>query len=293
MRYLFDQYAFTPDDGRLEHIASGEALTLRPQVAHLLSALLAAPNSVIDRDTLCRAIWGTGTVVDFEAGLAAIVRELRQALDQLGGRAGLLETVPRRGFRFAVAVREAPEAGPPPGVGPARPAVRRWQLLVLLAVVMGLVWLSAWWLGAPPATRDEPPEWTLAVLPFDRLDPQAGAGARLELLLADALLVQLWGAELPGAALVGRATLLPYQARDDVAGAVAADLGVRLLIEGSIAHDGMAWRVTARLLDMPGGRVLWSNTLEWTGETELPVRESAVRLVEDLAAAWGARPPGY
>jgi DNA-binding winged helix-turn-helix (wHTH) protein/TolB-like protein len=293
MRYLFDQFAFTAEDGRLEHVASGEAVTLRPQVARMLLALLAAPNTVIDRDTLCRAVWGAGAVVDFEAGLAAIARELRQALDQLGGRAGLLETIPRRGFRFAATPREAPPPDDPPDALPARDAPRRWQLLAALAAAMGLVWLFAWWFGAGPAPRDEQPEWTLAVLPFERLDEETGEGARLELLLADALLVQLWRAELPGAVLVGRATLLPYQARDDVAGAVAADLGVRLLIEGSIVRDSGAWHVTARLLDMPGGRVLWSDTLEWTGVPELPIRESALRLVEDLAASWGARPPGH
>jgi DNA-binding winged helix-turn-helix (wHTH) protein/TolB-like protein len=298
-RYLFDQFAFDPADGRLERLDGGAAVTLRPQVASLLNALLDAPRTVIDRERLCRAVWGEGAVVDFDAGLAAIVRELRQALEQLGGRASLLETMPRRGFRFGADVRR--ESAPVPGVtadtrdagvpGPARRS-RRWLLLAALASAMLLAWLIARWANPPlaPLPPDDAGELTLAVLPFERLDDAPADSTRLELLLADAMLVQLWQAELDGVALIGRATLLPYGSREDVAGAVARDLGVRLLIEGSIVRDGTEWQVTARLLDMPHGRVAWSETVTWRDGDALPVRDSAIRLVESLGRAWAESP---
>lgn len=287
-RYRFDQFVFDPSDGRLEHAGSGAALTLRPQVSRLLVALLESPNTVIDRDTLCGAIWGEGAVVDFEAGLAAVVRELRQSLDQLGGAAGLLETVPRRGLRFGATVTRGSPADPPRAPETRSRAPRRALLVVLLALAMALVWLLARWSMAPPAPGEPATvqEWTLAVLPFERFGAGPNGAARLELLLADTLLAQLWAAELEGVVLIGRATLVPYQSREDVAGAVARDLGVRLLIEGSIVQDGEGWRVTARLLHMPAGRVLWSDTIDWAGAAELPVRESAQRLARGLAAAW-------
>jgi DNA-binding winged helix-turn-helix (wHTH) protein/TolB-like protein len=296
-RYRFDQFVFDSSDGRLEHAGSGAALTLRPQVARLLVALLESPNTVIDRDTLCLAIWGEGAVVDFEAGLAAVVRELRQALDQLGGAAGLLETVPRRGLRFGAAVTAAaagrdPDAETEP-TRTGRPT-RRVMLVAMLVLAMVLVWLLARWSAAPPAVTDtaSEQEWTLAVLPFDRFGEAPANGARLELLLADALLARLWAADLEGIVLIGRATLAPYVSREDIAGAVARDLGVRLLIEGSIIQDAEGWRVTARLLHMPAGRVLWSDTIDSAGGGELPVRESAARLVESLAAEWAKGPQG-
>ena len=298
-RYLFDQFAFDPADGRLERLDNSAAVTLRPQVASLLRALLEAPHTVIDRESLCRAVWGEGAVVDFDAGLAAIVRELRQALDQLGGRASLLETMPRRGFRFGADVRResgsVPEGNTEPrheGVQePARHS-RRWLLLAALASAMLLAWLIARWVNPPPVppAEDTLGELTLAVLPFERLDDAPANGARLELLLADAMLVQLWQAELEDIALIGRATVLPYGSREDVAGAVARDLGVRLIIEGSIVRDGAEWQVTARLLDMPHGRVAWSETVTWRDLDALPVRDSAVRLVESLGRAWAEDP---
>lgn len=295
-QYRFDQFVFDASDGRLRHDASGTALTLRPQVARLLEALLQAPNTVIDRDTLCLAIWGEGAVVDFESGLAAIVRELRQALEQLGGAAALVETVPRRGLRFGAAVSAAAVAqGSPPESG-ARMQTggtpRRTVLVGALLLAMALAWLLARWSMAPPVPTDAAAEqqWTLAVLPFERFGDATADEARLELLLADALLGRLWAAELEDVVLIGRATLAPYAAREDVAGAVARDLGVRLLIEGSIVQDGEGWRVTARLLHMPAGRVLWSDTVDWPGSADLPVRESAARLVESLATEWAGRP---
>ncbi len=291
-RYRFDQFVFDPSDGRLEHAGSGAALTLRPQVARLLVALLESPNTVIERDTLCLAIWGVGAVVDFEAGLAAIVRELRQALDQLGGAAGLLETVPRRGLRFGAAVTAAGSEQDPHTGSKMGKLPRRAVLVVALVLAMALVWLLARWSMAPPASTVTAPaqEWTLAVLPFERFGEAPANEARLELLLADALLARLWAAELEGVVLIGRATLAPYASREDIAGAVARDLGVRLLIEGSIVEDEEGWRVTARLLHMPAGRVLWSDTIDWAGAGELPVRESAARLVDSLAAEWAEQP---
>ena len=298
-RYLFDQFAFDPADGRLERLDNSAAVTLRPQVASLLRALLEAPRTVIDRESLCRAVWGEGAVVDFDAGLAAIVRELRHALDQLGGRASLLETMPRRGFRFGADVRRETDSAPADttasrDAGVQGPVLRsrRWLLLAALASAMLLAWLIARWVNPPPAppAPETSSELTLAVLPFERLDDAPADGARLELLLADAMLVQLWEAELDGIALIGRATLLPYGSREDVAGAVARDLGVRLIIEGSIVRDGAEWQVTARLLDMPHGRVAWSETVTWRDLDALPVRDSAVRLVESLGRAWAEDP---
>jgi len=86
--------------------------------------------------------------------------------------------------------------------------------------------------------------------------------------------------------LIGRVSLLPYQGRPDVAAVVADKLGVQLLMEGSIVGDESEWQVSARLLRMPGGRVLWSETLHWNEAPEMPIRASVGRLVERLEQAW-------
>jgi DNA-binding winged helix-turn-helix (wHTH) protein/TolB-like protein len=296
-RYRFQAFVFDPVDGRLQREGSDLAVTLRPQVARLLRAFLDAPGTLIDRDTLQRAVWSEGVVVDFESGLAAVLRELRQALVQLGGNAALLETVPRRGYRLHAEVERLPAGAatagtaPPPDSRPASRATRhwRWRRVGILAALMAVAGMIAWWLR--PAEAPMPPleeeTWTLAVLPPEILGEVPATGGRLDLLLADSLLAELWRAQLDDVALIGRATLLPYAGRDDVAESVAVDLGVNLLIEGSVSHHAEGWQVTARLLEMPAGKILWSDTVEWPDE--LPVRETALQLAESLERAWAAR----
>lgn len=286
----FDDFMFDPADGRLAHVPSGQALTLRPQAARLLLALLASGGDVVEREVLYQAVWDADAVVDFEAGLAALMRELRQALDQLGGKAGLLETIPRRGYRLRVEVAAANGGASARRVPGDRRRLRwlPWALLVLAVLVM----LGAgWWLRTPgPGPGGNEPAAihaarTLAVLPFQAYG-QPDAAPRLELLLADAFLAELWRAELAEAVLIGRATLLPYQGREDVAGAVARDLGVGWLIEGSVIRGDEGWRVTARLLEMPAGRVAWSDTMAGPDAAQLPVQEIVERLVASLQTAW-------
>ena len=297
-RCCFAVFVFDPADGRLEHVERHAAVALRPQVASLLGRLLESPRTVVDRDSLCRAVWGDKAVVDFESGLAAVVRELRASFVELGGTADLLETVPRRGYRLQADVSPLDiPGGPPPG--PSQPSLARlpgarWAPVLMVSLVASLMLAGlAWWLqrpSIPAADVAVPDAAALAVLPFERFDDATTDGIRLDLLLADSLLAELWRADLRGIALIGRATLRPYQGREDAAAAVAQDLGARLLVEGSIVRNSTGWRVTARLLEMPGGQVLWLDTVESTTDI-LPTRDIAARLARSLARAWPA-PPG-
>lgn len=270
----FDRFRFDPSDGRLENTATGAAVTLRPQVARLLSVFLDRPGVVIDRETLYREVWGETAVVDFESGLAALIRELRQALVQAGGEAGLVETMPRRGYRFN-------KASPAPVRG------KRATVAALVAGLVLLVALAAWWLRESAPVPDAPPAaWSLAILPFERYGDPERAPEHAGLLLADALLARLGEREFAQLELIGRASMRPYAGREDVAAAVADDLGVDLLLEGTLSADADGWTVNVRLLRIPPGRVAWSHSLEWTGQDRLPVGESADQLIEQFARDW-------
>jgi TolB-like protein len=81
---------------------------------------------------------------------------------------------------------------------------------------------------------------------------------------------------------------MPYGDREDVAPAVARDLGVQLLVEGSLVRAGDDWQVTARLLAMPGGRVLWSETVGMPASAQPPVATTVAALAASLREAWPA-----
>lgn len=283
LRHYFNGCCFDASDGRLSNEHREDAVVLRPQAARLLERFIEQPGEVIDRESLCQAVWDEGRVVDFESGLGTLIRELRQALDEVGAGAELLETVPRRGYRFLGQLREFDASGAADAEHSDRKRVV-WIILVLVAVILAgslLAWFTRPSADAPVATAP-----TLAIIPFEVYNDNR-VDRRLELLLADTVLARLWQADLQDLVLIGRATLRPYHGREDVAVAVAEDLGVDLLIEGTVVLEGAQdWRVDARLLSMPGGTVVWSATVIWSDRERLPVSETADQLVNDLAGAW-------
>ncbi|QOC21676.1 winged helix-turn-helix domain-containing protein [Wenzhouxiangella sp. AB-CW3] len=275
----FNGCRFDPRDGSLSTADGGRVVTLRPQAARLLDYLLDQPGEIISRDRLIAAIWEDGRIVDFEAGLAALLREVRSALDDVGAGSDLVETIPRRGYRFRGQIEEAQRRQAPRG------EKRAWLLAGL--AVLALIVIVLIWLLPAPAPDERVRTGTLAIIPFELYGRPAEDDRRVELLLADTLLGQLWQADLDAMVLIGRATLRPYQEREDVAAAVAEDLGVQLLIEGTVVADEVdQWQVTARMLEMPAGRVLWSSSLSWEAQPKLPVSDTVDYLIADLVARW-------
>jgi len=79
-------------------LVAAECIWMPPTQAALLRALAERPGRVLSRAELLRRVW-VGTGADEHAVEAAVAR-LRGTL---GGYAGLVRTVPRRGYRLAVA----------------------------------------------------------------------------------------------------------------------------------------------------------------------------------------------
>lgn len=286
---------FQPADGRLERIGHDRQRTLRPQVARLLIAFLDRPHTLISRDALIAQVWDEGSVVDFEAGLAAVLRELRAELKQLDAPEDLVETVPRRGYRLNADVeRPAGQGAGSPAAGPTglSPAGRKrligYGLSLLVLIAAALIALQQ----RPEVLPPPEPGRTLAVLPFHQFgQPEQGA-RQLDLLLADQLLVQLWDHQPEGMILIGRASVSAYPDPAGLAAAVAEDLGIDLLIEGSIAFEADRASVSARLLAMPAGRILWSHHLVFEPDELPPTSQIAAMLAESLLALWPALNPG-
>jgi Tol biopolymer transport system component/DNA-binding winged helix-turn-helix (wHTH) protein len=158
-------------DGRSGELRNGPTrLKVPDQSIAVLQALLERPGGLVTRETLRDRLWGPDTFVDFEAGLNAAVRRLREALNDSADVPRYVETVPRRGYRFiaplegtlpapaALVGAEAPVSG---GSAPARAGrVRLWH--VVLATLALAVIGAAFWGGvrrndaAPVAARPLP-----------------------------------------------------------------------------------------------------------------------------------------
>lgn len=284
--HVFAGLRFHSADGRLERLDNGTSTLLRPQVARLLQAFVNQPQRLLQREQLCREVWDEGVVVDFESGLAAVLRELRAELRGLNAPDDLIETVPRRGYRLNSGVLRARD---PSGLSGAA----RKRLLGLGAAMVLLIIASLFALrqdADPPAQPRS--GLTLAVLPFSQFGVASADPRQLDLLIADQMLVQLWDRQLEGMVLIGRASIAPHQDRTDLAQAVAEGLGVQLLIEGSVVFDNQRAQLSARLLQMPLGRILWSHQLD-VAEDDMPaVAELARLMVDSLADFWVTGGPG-
>ncbi len=92
----FLPFHFEVETGRLW---SGDQLcALRPQAAAILEYLLRRPGQVVSKAELFSALWPG---VSVSAGvLKTYIWEIRKALDHTRGSSQLVETLPRRGYRF-------------------------------------------------------------------------------------------------------------------------------------------------------------------------------------------------
>ncbi|WP_181918367.1 MULTISPECIES: winged helix-turn-helix domain-containing protein [unclassified Wenzhouxiangella] len=278
--YRFAKLIFTAEDGRLRHEREELETNLRPQAARLLQHLLDNAGEVVPRERLFEVIWGDETVVDFESGLAALLRELRQAIRSVAGPGDLIETVPRRGYRLNAEIDQ--HAG-------GRQNARRWRLAMLLAALLPVLVGTGYgvWLARDSSDVHQPAVFSLAILPFDDYEKPADLPDHVGLLIADTLLAELLTRPTKGLQMLGRTSLRPYLDRNDVVSAVADDLGVDLLIEGSVSgREGGEWRAELRLLDVPPGRVIWSTTAGSGADEKPEVRAVAAAMADELAKAW-------
>ena len=82
----------------------GTRLKLVGQPFEILAVLLSKPGELVTREELRSRLWPGDTFVDFNHGLNAAVNKLREALSDSAENPRYVETLPRRGYRFAAAI---------------------------------------------------------------------------------------------------------------------------------------------------------------------------------------------
>jgi len=83
---------------------NGMKIKLTGQPIEVLAMLLERPGELVTREELQNRVWGRDTFVDFEYGLNAAVKRVREALGDDATNPRFLETLPRRGYRFIAPV---------------------------------------------------------------------------------------------------------------------------------------------------------------------------------------------
>lgn len=115
-RVRFGQFEADLSAGKL--FKRGIVVRLENEPFQVLAALLERPGDLVTREELYARLWPPGTYVDFDEGLNTAIRKLRYALRDSAKTPFLIETVPRKGYRFIapLAVLPARAAMAPPSL---------------------------------------------------------------------------------------------------------------------------------------------------------------------------------
>jgi DNA-binding winged helix-turn-helix (wHTH) protein/Tol biopolymer transport system component len=126
--------------------ANGDKTYLQEKPLQILTLLLERPGELVTRDQLVKQLWPDGTFVDFDQSLNKAMNRLRQALGDSADQPRLIETLPRRGYRFIGEIEDDAATSAEPAPSPARSSWMRWVAVPALAVMViaiGFRWFEA------------------------------------------------------------------------------------------------------------------------------------------------------
>jgi Tol biopolymer transport system component/DNA-binding winged helix-turn-helix (wHTH) protein len=150
---------------------NGAKVRLQEQPLQILITLLERPGELVRREELRAKLWPADTFVDFDHGLNAAVRRLRDALGDSAETPRFVETVARRGYRFIGPVQGlmSPTGEPCPLGGSETQSARKpqWLRIALVAGILLLAVGTIWWFLRPAQPKPQLTERRLTANPDD------------------------------------------------------------------------------------------------------------------------------
>jgi DNA-binding winged helix-turn-helix (wHTH) protein/TolB-like protein len=251
--YTIGRFTLTPFRQLLD---GGVPVPIGRKALELLSVLAKAEGALVTKDELMAAVWPKAIVED--NAIQVHIAALRKAL---GKDAELLSTVHGFGYRLAAAAvpapaettieaqHEAPAVSKPPRrrLWPAA-----WATIAAISIIAAA---GAWFLRGRVPEAPAPREARVAVLPFETLSD--GPQARH---FADAVTNEI---------VTRLSKRIQVVSRDDAASLRGADrdrriteLGVALLLDGTVQNDGNSVKIRVHLDDPVRHAILWSGSAD-------------------------------
>ena len=229
MHLHFDNCVLDIDRRELRRSAS--PVPVQPQVFDVLVYLIENRDRVVSKDDLLSAVWN-GRIVS-ESTLISRINAVRRAIGDDGDQQRLIRTIARKGFRFVADVEER--------LAVTRP--RRVESPRARAATAGA-----------PSNRA-----SIAVLPFTTMPDDAeqndfADGIAEDLNTALSRIRQFF--------VIARNATLRYKHGSADPREVAATLGVRYLVEGSVRRDAGRVRISVQLLDGVNGNHGWAERFD-------------------------------
>jgi len=252
----------SPDLGVVRNLR-GESARLGPVNMRVLVLLLSRAGQVVSRNEVFESVWKNQDISD--DALTRCISDIRAELGRLSRHGRFIETLPKRGYRWVVAVSRAaprepdlakPEAVPqPPAGAPLTRTLREHRLvasigrglgylLALVVIATAGAWLTA------ELTRPGPA--VIATLPTRAAPPRRDLAATVDQRLADGLMRIDRVEVLSRSAVDSRpANPFPY---------FYYEFGARWLVESELRDVAGRTLLTLGLVDARAGVVLYQAT---------------------------------
>jgi DNA-binding winged helix-turn-helix (wHTH) protein/TolB-like protein len=298
--YQFDSFMLDETERLL--LFDGQPVPLTPKAFELLLVLVSHAGSAMTKEVLMEAVWPDAFVE--EANLTVNISMLRKALGEMPGGGQYIETLPRRGYRFAATVHEFwgermkskpliiqqpfveheaeeeradPESelalnqAPSPVSGVPTSRHKPLMVILTLAVIIGLAVVAYLLTKGKPGDSGQTKR--LAVLPFTNKGP-GQESEYLGFALADSVINRL---DYVKSLVVRPSSYIERYSRQEIEPRqVAKELDVNTLLMGSYIKDGDDLQVNAQLIDVSSGEKLWSESFN--------VKNYELRQVQDYVA---------
>ncbi|HJZ82110.1 MAG TPA: winged helix-turn-helix domain-containing protein [Pyrinomonadaceae bacterium] len=243
---------FRLDVGQRLLLCQGKVVPLAPKLLETLMILVEHSGQIIEKDELMNRLWPDSFVE--ESSLSQNIFQLRKALGERTRNRQFIETIPKRGYRFAVGVRE---------IG----GVNTGALSRPAALVNG------------EQTRFS--VQSLAVLPFKSLG-QEKTDEYLGLGMADATIIKLSG--LARLSVAPTSAVFKYAGRNTDPLIVGRKLAVDAVLEGTVQRSAGRVRATVQLIAVAERRTLWCGRFDEDFTDLFAVQDAISEKVADSLA---------
>ncbi|HEY6457313.1 MAG TPA: winged helix-turn-helix domain-containing protein [Steroidobacteraceae bacterium] len=311
------------DTGMRQVTRAGADLKIVGLSFDLLIALVGAAPDLVSTEQLLRRVWPDLIVTPDT--LAQRVKLLRQGLGDTSEDPRYIGSMRGHGYRILAPVKELKEqesaaaASGEPTIMPAQADAaahtanaalhvfspgavngvrRRWPVVLIVALLITVG--SLWWalkyhekVGAGATKADSrpaaAPSASVAVMPFTNLTGEPGKE-----YLGDGMAEELINAlsQVPGLKVPARTSTFAYKDHATDIHRIAQDLGVAMILEGSVRSAGEHLRISARLVDAPSGFEIWSQEFDRPSADIFKLQDDlAARIVKALRTHLNAQLP--
>lgn len=266
--FWLEDWHVEPAAGRLKRL--NEVVKLEPKVMMVLVCLARQAGQVVSREALEAAVW-TNTIVGYDA-LASTIIKLRKALGDDPKNPKFVETVPKKGYRLIVPIRDEQNSKEPFAPEPHNSNSKAnsekgqpgsFKKLILINSVILIVMLFILYKQFSPldsgVAGDTNGLPSVAVLPFKNISDDPSQEYFSDGITSD-LITDL--SKVSGLLVIARNSSFTYKNTQLDVQAIGKELGVSYIIEGSVRKINNKIRISAQLINVANGYNLWADRVD-------------------------------